>query len=356
MAERQRKSRTHHSTTILDVARHADVSPMTASRVMNDNPSVGAEMRERVLAAAKALNYRPNLAGRSLRSTRSARVGVLYSNPSAAYLNQLMIGMLEESSLNGVQMLLEKCSGMRSQRVAMQRLLDAGVDGIILPPPLCDSRQTVQQLDAANVPTVAVATGAPQPGMTSIRIDDYQAARAMTRHLLALGHERIGFITGDPKHTPSALRERAFFDTMREAGLDVLPEHVAQGLFTYRSGMLAARELLQKKNGLTAIFSSNDDMAAAAVAVAHGMGLHIPDDITITGFDDTPVASTIWPMLTTIHQPVTAMGRSAMRLMLEEIRRRRSPQTCSETPRPDPHHIMKYTLIKRESSAPPPCP
>lgn len=354
--ERPRKTRGHQSTTILDVAKRAGVSPMTASRVMNNHPRVGAEMRERVLTAAKALNYQPNLAGRSLRSSRSARVGVLYSNPSAAYLNQLMIGMLEESSLSGVQVLLEKCTGMRSQRVAMQRLLDAGVDGIILPPPLCDSPQTLQQLDAVNVPTVAVATGAPQPGMTSIRIDDYHGARAMTRHLLELGHRRIGFITGDPKHTPSALRERAFFDTMKQAGIEVPAAHVAQGLFTYRSGMLAARELLQKSSGLTAIFASNDDMAAAAVAVAHGMGLHIPDDITITGFDDTPVASTIWPMLTTIHQPVTAMGRSAMRLMLEEIRRRRGPQARSDTPRPDPHHIMKYTLIKRESSAPPPRP
>ncbi|MEP7186132.1 MAG: LacI family DNA-binding transcriptional regulator [Rhodanobacter sp.] len=345
----EQKTRRGRSITILDVASRASVSPMTASRVMNDHPRVSSELRERVLAAAKTLAYKPNLAGRSLRSSNSARIGLLYSNPSAAYLNELMLGVLEESSLNGVQVLVEKCAGVRSQRMAMKRLLDAGVDGVILPPPLCDSARTMHELDAANVPVVALATGAPQPDMTLVRIDDYLGARAMTQYLLQLGHRRIGLITGDPKHTPAAARTRAFLDAMREAGVEVPASHVAQGLFTYRSGMIAARTLLENAPGLTAIFSSNDDMAAAAVAVAHGMGLRVPDDIAITGFDDTPVATTIWPMLTTIHQPVTAMGRSAVRLMLEEIRRHRSGQ-----PKSHRHQIMKFTLVKRQSAGPPP--
>ncbi|MEO8777455.1 MAG: LacI family DNA-binding transcriptional regulator [Rhodanobacter sp.] len=344
----QRKPRSGRSITILDVASQAGVSPMTASRVMNDNPRVGSELRERVLAAAKQLSYKPNLAGRSLRSSNSARIGLLYSNPSAAYLNELMLGVLQESSLNGVQVLVEKCAGERSQRIAMKRLLDAGVDGVILPPPLCDSAKTTQELDAANVSVVALGTGAPQPEVTSVRIDDYHGARAMTQYLLALGHRQIGFITGDPTHTPAAVRNRAFFDVMSEAGIEVPASHVAVGLFTYRSGMTAARTLLENAPELTAIFSSNDDMAAAAVAVAHGMGLQVPDDITITGFDDTPVATTIWPTLTTIHQPITAMGRSAVRLMLEEIRRHQSGQ-----PKSHRHQIMKYTLVKRESAGTP---
>lgn len=345
----QSKRRKSQSVTILDVARQAGVSPMTASRVMNNNPRVGAEMRERVQAAAKALNYRPNLAGRSLRSSNSARVGILYSNPSAAYLNQLMIGILEESSQSGTQVMVEKCAGLRSQRAAMQRLIDAGVDGVILPPPLCDSRQTTQELDDAGVAVVAVATGTPRPGVPSVRIDDYQGASAMTRHLLKLGHRRIGCIKGDPKHTPAAQRLQAFLDTMEKAGVEVPDSYLVDGLFTYRSGMTAARQLLEQEPRPTAIFSSNDDMAAAAVAVAHGMGLHVPEDLTVTGFDDTPVATTIWPMLTTIHQPVTAMGRAAVRLMLEEIRLRRAGRASA-----DEHQLMKYTLVKRESSAPPP--
>lgn len=343
------KRRSHQSVTILDVARHAGVSPMTASRVMNNNLRVGEDMRARVKASAKALNYRPNLAGRSLRSSSVARIGVLYSNPSAAYLNQFMLGVLEESGPSGAQIMVEKCSGIRSQRVAMGRLLEASVDGVILPPPLCDSRQTIQQLDAADVPVVAVATGSPMDGVASVRIDDYRGACAMIRYLLKLGHRRIGLIKGDPSHTPALLRAQAFYDTMEAAGLGVAEAHVAQGMFTYRSGLAAARKLLQGKDRPTAIFSSNDDMAAATIAVAHGMGLNVPGDLTVTGFDDTPVAVTIWPALTTVHQPVIAMGRAAVRLMLEQIRRRNEGRPPSGE-----HQVMKYTLVNRESSAPPP--
>ena len=344
-----KKPRRPRPSTILDVAKRAGVSPMTASRVINRHPRVGADLRERVLEAAKALDYRPNLAGRSLRNAGVSRIGVLYSNPSAAYLNQLMIGMLEEASHAGAQIMLETCAGMRSQRLAMKRLLDAGVDGVILPPPLCDSPSTVAELQAAGVPIVAIASAAPLEHVHSVRIDDYQAARTMARYLLGLGHRRIGFIEGDPDHTPAVLRAQAFFDSMREAGIEVPDELVAHGLFTYRSGLEAARQLLALDPRPSAIFASNDDMAAAVIAVAHGMGLRIPEDLSVTGFDDTPVATTIWPALTTIHQPVTAMGRQTIRMMVEEIRLRRNGEH-----RGAQHKLMKYKLVKRESASEPP--
>ncbi|MCW0450622.1 Catabolite control protein A [Xanthomonas sacchari] len=305
-------------------------------------------MRERVEASIKALGYRPNLAGRSLRTAGLARIGVLYSNPSAAYLNQFMLGMLEQSSLEGCQVLVEKSDDSASQRAATERLLAAGADGLILPPPLCDARQTIAELDARGIPLVAVATGAPMPGVSSVRIDDYQAACALTRHLLDLGHRDIGFVSGDPGHTPSALRSRAFFDTMAGAGLTVAPERVAEGLFTYRSGLLAATALLQVAPRPSAILCSNDDMAAAALAIAHGLRLRVPEDLSIAGFDDTPVATTIWPELTTIHQPVAAMGRAAVTLLLGEIRQRRDGLPSRGT-----HQVLDYTLVTRGSTAPP---
>ncbi len=305
-------------------------------------------MRERVEASIKALGYRPNLAGRSLRTAGLARIGVLYSNPSAAYLNQFMLGMLEQSSLEGCQVLVEKSDDSDSQRAATERLLAAGADGLILPPPLCDARQTIAELDARGIPLVAVATGAPMPGVSSVRIDDYQAACALTRHLLDLGHRDIGFVSGDPGHTPSALRSRAFFDTMAGAGLTVAPERVAEGLFTYRSGLLAATALLQVAPRPSAILCSNDDMAAAALAIAHGLRLRVPEDLSIAGFDDTPVATTIWPELTTIHQPVAAMGRAAVTLLLGEIRQRRDGLPSRGT-----HQVLDYTLVTRGSTAAP---
>ncbi len=344
----KRKRRASGAATLLDVAKHAGVSPMTASRVINHHPHVGQEMRTRVEASVRALEYRPNLAGRSLRTANLVRIGVLYSNPSAAYLNQFMLGILEQSSVDGSQVLVEKCGAIRSQRAATERLLAAGVDGVILPPPLCDSRQTIAELDARAIPVVAVATGAPMPEVNAVRIDDYLGACAMVRHLIELGHRRIGFILGDPKHTPSALRASGFFDTMAAAGLKVSPAHVADGLFTYRSGLIAAHTLLDAGSRPSAIFCSNDDMAAATVAVAHGLGLRIPEDLSVAGFDDTPVATTIWPALTTIRQPVTAMGRAAVTLLTEAIHQRRQGQTGGPVQK-----MMKYTLVKRGSTAPP---
>jgi LacI family transcriptional regulator len=336
------------AVTILDVARHAGVSAMTASRVINGNPRVGQHLRERVQASVQALGYRPNLAGRSLRTAGSARIGVLYSNPSAAYLNELMLGLLEQSSLSGAQVLVEKCGGIASQRAATERLLEAGVDGVILPPPLCDSPQTLRDLDARGIHVVAVATGSPLPGASSVRIDDYQGARTMTRYLLELGHRRIGFIQGDPAHTPAQARRQAFLDVMAEAGLQVPESHITVGMFTYRSGLDAARVLLELEDRPSAVFCSNDDMAAAAMAVAHGMGLRIPQQLSIVGFDDTPMATTLWPELTTIRQPVTAMGKAAVALMLEELRARRSGR-----PRTPTDQVLKFTLVKRQSAATP---
>ncbi|WP_045736850.1 LacI family DNA-binding transcriptional regulator [Xanthomonas sp. MUS 060] len=346
MTTRQR--RVGSAVTLLDVARHAGVSPMTASRVINRHPRVGASMRERVEASIKALGYRPNLAGRSLRTACLARIGILYSNPSAAYLNHFMLGVLEQSSLEGSQVLVEKSENSDHQHAAAERLLAAGADGMILTPPLCDAWQTIETLDERGIPLVAVATGTPMRGISSVRIDDYQAACTITRHLLELGHRDIGFISGDPSHTPSALRSRGFFDTMAASGLTVEPTRLGEGLFTYRSGLLAASRLLQTTPHPSAILCSNDDMAAAAVAVAHGLRLRVPEDLSIAGFDDTPVATTIWPELTTIHQPVAAMGRTAVTLLLGEIRQRRSG-----LPNRGIHHVMRYTLVPRNSTAPP---
>ncbi|UXA54274.1 LacI family DNA-binding transcriptional regulator [Xanthomonas prunicola] len=347
VAKRQRSA--NNAATLLDVAKHAGVSPMTASRVINRHPHVGEAMRARVEASVQALGYRPNLAGRSLRTSSLLRIGVLYSNPSAAYLNQFMLGLLEQSSLTGSQVMVEKCRAIRSQRAATERLLAAGVDGVILPPPLCDSRQTIAELDARGIPVVAVAGGAPMVQISSVRIDDYQAARAIVDHLIELGHRRIALIKGDPKHTPSALRANGYLDSLQAAGLPVADELIAEGLFTYRSGLLATRSLLAQPQPATAIFCSNDDMAAAAVAVAHGLGLRVPEDVSIAGFDDTPVATTIWPELTTVHQPVTAMGRAAVSLLADAIRQRRKGGTA-----PSVHQVMKYTLVKRSSTAGPP--
>ncbi len=318
---------------------------MTVSRALSGDAHVEAATRQRVQAAVKELGYSPNVAARNLARAASLHIGLLYNNPSAAYLNELLVGVLEQSSHAGCQIVLEKC-GVRNERAAIDRLIRDGVGGIILPPPLSDSNIALEALRGAKIPFISVATGRPEAEGLSVRIDDQEASAAMARHLLSLGHREIGFIVGAPNQTVSAQRQAGFETALREAGVQVRPEWVKQGSFTYRSGLVAAEQILDSAKHPTAIFASNDDMAAAAIAVAHRLHLDVPKDLTIVGFDDTPLATTIWPALTTVRQPVAAMARKAVELLLEEIRLRRLGETLGPV-----QHVMNFTLVKRESSA-----
>lgn len=337
------------TVTIHDVARHAGVSSMTVSRTISGTKFVRPNLREKVLASIKALNYSINQSARNTRAgTTGPRIGILYSNPSPSYLNEIMLGGLQQSSRSGSQLLLEECGGLPSQKAALKKLLAAGVDGVILPPPLCDSRQTANLLKSEGVMALALATARPMEEVSSVRIDDYQGALAMTRYIIKLGHKDIGFVRGDPAHTPSDLRYVGFVAAMEEAGLKIDPTKVVPGLFTYRSGLTAGEKLLKRPDPPTAIFASNDDMAAAVVAIAYGLGIKVPEMLTVCGFDDTPVASTIWPPLTTVHQPIIALGRAAVAIMAEQINKAR----IGEQPQPV-HQTMKFTLVERGSAAPP---
>jgi LacI family transcriptional regulator len=329
--------------TIHDVARHAGVSPMTVSRVINAETNVREETRAKVAASVKALRYSPNLAARSLASADALHLGILYSNPSSAYLSEFLLGSLEQSSLAGCQLVIERCDNDESQTV--ERLVQGGVHGVILPAPLCDSEAALKAVEKAQLPAVLVASGRPAAGLSAVSINDFEASRAMTRHLLDLGHRRIGFINGHPNQTASGQRFRGYIEGMTEAGLSVGTDQVAQGYFTYRSGLEAAEKLLTAWKP-TAIFASNDDMAAATMAVAHRRGLDVPSDLAVAGFDDTPLATTVWPALTTVRQPIADMAREAVRLLIEQIRKRRGGETSQVR-----HKVLKFTLIDRESTA-----
>jgi LacI family transcriptional regulator len=195
---------------------------------------------------------------------------------------------------------------------------------------------------------VAVGSGRAPENHSSVMIDEFQAAYDMTSHIIGLGHKRIGFIVGNPHQSASAQRLAGFNEAMVAAGLDAPSEVVAQGLFSYRSGLDAAERLLSRTQGLTAIFASNDDMAAATVAVAHRRHLDVPADISVTGFDDTAIASTIWPELTTIRQPIGDMSRRAVELLGKELRVRQKGDRVKPT-----HITLGYQLIRRNSDAAP---
>jgi LacI family transcriptional regulator len=338
------------AATIHDVARLAGVSPMTVSRVVNGEKNVRDVTRASVLSAVKDLQYAPNAAARSLAGAGGARIGLLYSNPSAAYLSEFLVGALDEASRSGAQLVLEKCEAedIAAESAAIQRLVKGGVAAIILPPPLCESVAVIAELKQAGVPAVFVATGRFRGEASCVRIDDFRAAHEMTRYLLDLGHKRIGFLAGHPNQTASAERQFGFETALREANVKLDKSMIAQGYFSYRSGLVAAEKLLSRKTLPTAIFASNDDMAAAVVSVAHRKGLDVPGDLSVVGFDDTAIATTIWPELTTIRQPVAAMAEIALELVVREIRRRKEGIEIKPL-----DHLVVHTLIKRQSAAAP---
>lgn len=320
---------------------------MTVSRVINSEANVRDSTREAVNLAIAALNYSPNPAARSLAGAGQVRIGILYSNPSSAYLSEFLVGGLDQASRSDAQIVVEKCEIGDHEVEAARHLVAGGIDGIILPPPICDSQAVLAVLEEARVPTVVVATGRPPEQMLAVTIDDREAARAMTRHLMELGHRRIGFVMGNPNQTGSALRLEGYRLALEEAGLDADPALVAPGLYTYRSGLDAAEQLLEISNPPTAIFASNDDMAAAVVAVAHRHHIDVPGDLSVCGFDDTALATAIWPELTTIRQPIADMSRKSVDLLIAAIRQKGRSRTIER------HVVLDHALIRRQSDAPP---
>lgn len=323
---------------------------MTVSRVVNGERNVREATRAAVLAAVRELRYAPNPAARSLAGARSLRIGLLHANPSAAYLSEFLLGAVDESGRKSAQLILEKCQGASppAERAAVRRLIEGAVAGVILPPPVCESRAILAELEQAAIPAVAVATGRQRTDASCVRIDDFRAAYEMTRYLLALGHRRIGFIKGDPNQTASAQRWLGFEAALREAGRPPQPPAVAQGFFSYRSGLEAADRLLAAVPRPTAIFASNDDMAAAAVSASHRRALEVPRDVSVVGFDDSAIATTVWPELTTVRQPIARMAAIALDLLIREIRRRRDGMAGAAVDQLVPHE-----LIVRASAAPP---
>ncbi len=332
-----------HAVTIDEVAERAGVSPMTVSRVVNGTGNVRDSTRERVMRVVRELGYTPNLAASALAAAQGTRIALIYSNPSGAYLRELLVGALRGATRTAAQLVIEAWdpSDAEVERIAA-RALAKRVSGVILPPPLCESDVVLAELLRARVPVVTIAAGRSREGVSNIHIDDARASHEIATHLIAQGHTRIGYIMGDPNQTASQLRHQGFLDALREAGLKFDRTLVQPGSFTYRSGLRAGEKLLSRRKPPSAIIAANDDMAAAVISVAHRRGLEVPRDLSVVGFDDTSAATTVWPELTTIHQPIAAMADSAIDILLRVIRGKEDVGTRMD-------HVVAHVLVKRHS-------
>jgi len=321
---------------------------MTVSRVLNGQPNVRQSTRDLVNQAVEELGYSPNKAARSLASATQMRIGLLYSDPASTYLSVMLLGILEQAQQSDTQIVVVECAEGFDTDVIITKLIGDGVDGIILAPPLCDSQSAFSTLIQNNMPTVTVGSAHLNDKISSVCINDYRAIIAMTEHIISLGHRRIGFIIGTAGQSASSARLAGFKDAMKAAGLEIPDGLIMQGEYSYRSGFEAADRMLNLEQKPTAIIASNDDMAAGAIATAHRHNIDVPGDLTVCGFDDTMLAKSLWPAITTIRQPIAEMSRAAIELLERNIRRQRSEKTHLSQ-----HLEMEFSLILRQSHAAP---
>lgn len=323
---------------------------MTVSRVINGEASVRERTKKAVNEAIRKLGYSPNKAARSLASANQIRIGLLYSNPSSTYLPKMLLGVLEQARQSDTQIVVVECAPGFDTDAVILGMVEDGIDGIILAPPLCDSKQAFRTLKLNNMPTVSVGSPHKADEISSVCIDDFLAAHTITQHIISLGHSRIGFIIGSAEQVSSTLRLAGFKAALQEAGLEVIDELIIQGEFAYLSGFEAADQLLGLDAPPTAIIASNDDMAAGVIAMAHRHHIDVPGDLTVCGFDDTFFATTIWPTITTIRQPIAEMSSLAIEMLEKMIRgQRRHPNKSIKSK----HRELDFRLMLRDSDAPP---
>jgi LacI family transcriptional regulator len=329
--------------TIHDVAKAAGVAIKTVSRVLNDEPNVRPETRARVLAAAESMNYQPSLSARSLAGRRSYLLGLVYENPSVNYLVDLQHGAMARCRREKFRLFVHQCTGPREEltRDVLGLIDQTHVDGLILSPPLSQSSQLIEALDSRGVPFVRIAPNDQQHPSPHVDMDDHGAACEMTEHLIGLRHRRIAFIAGHPDHFASSLRLRGYRTALERHGIAFDPAYVKQGYFVFESGFAAARELLSLPQPPTAVFASNDDMAAGVLLAAHELAIPVPQRLSVVGFDDTYVSRIVWPRLTTVHQPSYDLAFCATDLLLQSLKDSDAPKTSR----------LPHRLIHRESTA-----
>lgn len=305
--------------TIFDVAQAAGVSPKTVSRVINGEPHVRPQLLEKVQKAIERLGFVPNAAARSLAGVRSFIIAALFDNPSPYYIAELQDGAMRRCRAAGYHLVIEKLAlGDPRSLLETERMLRvARLDGVILSPPVTDHPAILRCLQQRNIPFVQLSPFAVSGQASAIYSNDADGARAVARHLWQLGHRRIGFVAGPETHVAASLRREGFMAELVECGIDPDAVEIEPGDFSFATGMEAGLRLLRREPRVSAIFATNDDMAAGVVAAAAQLGIRIPDELSVVGFDDSPVATYVWPPLTTVRQPIAEMSAEATRMLID---------------------------------------
>lgn len=327
--------------TIKEVAKLADVSFKTVARVVNNEPSVKADKREAVLRAMKMLNYRPNISARQLAGKRSYLLALVF-DIAAAYVARAQTGAIARCREVGYHLIVEEAP--RGFEVAVaDRLLALKVDGVIVTPPVSQREPFLTALRERNIRHVAISPNVGEGPAPTVSMDDRLAARQLVEVLIGQGHRDIAFISGGARAPASRRRRAGYIDALEGAGLPRRADREADGDFTFKTGEEVAHRLLTTAPRPTAIFAANDSMALGVMVAAARLGVRVPDELSVVGFDDAPAASVVWPRLTTVSQPLERMAAAAVDLLL-------APE-AAEPPAPV---MIDFEIMMRESLGPAP--
>lgn len=321
-------------TTIDDVASAAGVSIKTVSRVVNREPNVSEKTRNKVMEVVKNLDYRPNVAARSLASKRSYFIGLLYDNPSPNYVIDVQQGVLNRCEAAGFNLMIHPCDS-RNENFKIDTLAmlkRSHVDGVILTSPLAELDEINELLAEQSIPCVRIGLSESYGEFSGVYCDDRHAAFEMTQYLINAGHRRIGFVKGLVTHNSTEERFEGYKAALEQNGLVIEEELLVRGEFNFTSGTACGKQLLTLSNPPTAIFASNDDMATGIMVAAHHLGLSIPEDISVVGFDDSPLASQVYPALTTVRQPIRDMAEQATDLLLSQVSNKSGNKATEDVP------------------------
>lgn len=321
------------AVTIKHVAQDAGVSLQTVSRVMHNATNVSDEIRRRVQDSIARLGYVPSIAAQRMGGSRSYLILAINDRERTIadwqlrqgtdWVDQMLLGGITKCAEHGYRMLIELVDTHNDhvERELGVALTALQPDGVIVTPPHGDNPKIVELLNARGIPFARIGSdGSDGLGGIALTMDDEGSARLAVRHLAELGHRAIGFIAGPDEYQLSRWRVDGWRAEMLAHGLNPADDLLAAGDFTFEGGLRAARELLTRPNRPTAIIASNDQMAAATLEVASGLGLAIPTDLSLVCFDNTPMVRFVRPALTAIDQPVAETTARAVELLISRQR------------------------------------
>lgn len=336
--------------TIRDVARRAGVSLSTVSQVLNGREGYASPAtRDRVLAAARELGYRPNALARGLVTSRTGTLGVLISDITRGFFTQVVGSIEQVASGQGYSLLLACADGLHHERRALETFIDKRVDGIICMSTTVEmSADHILEVTRLGVPLVMINRPLHTAELNQIAWDDIEIGQRATEHLIELGHRRIAHISGllnERGRRSAGDRVAGYKVALRAAGLPIDPSLIVEGGFDYQIALGACGRLFDREDRPTAVFAASDSMAVAAVNALHRRDLRVPEDVSVVGANDDQFAMHVEPQLTTVRVPVVAAGRRAAELILAAIG---APAAATPV-----REVVASELIVRGSTAPP---